>query len=613
MPEAHPEWFVVLPGDDPAARRAAAVLSAAFPGATVLARIGDRPWIMGRADRPVTTAHCGHAVAALIGIHPPGTGKLAAAVHRLRPGSGPGQLAAAFPGSFHVVLADHQGGTWVCGDAAGIRPVFTATIAGATVAGDHARILARATGNVRLDAGHLARYQLGPVPPLPLAENGTTPYLGVRAITPGAAVRIDAATGRANEHPWWSPPDDEHDLADSAEALRAAMDEAVRLRIDTYPNRPVGCELSGGMDSTALSALAYRHAGARLVNLTRLSMDPGNDDLRWASVARAAQPAADHLITRPGEIPGQLDGLSDASLVLDAPGPMVCSPARSTAWWNLAAGTGARLLLSGKGGDECTLTPLTYLSHARSRDRRTARRHVAGWAALWGTSRAAVAGLPEAGPYGRWLATCAAPDSTHRADWEAAPRLPQWLAPHARRAITEELADAASCARPLHDRPHQHTAVAAIRSLARLCRLQADAAASCGITMAYPYTDRAVIEAALACRAEARTSPYQLKPLATAAMRSHLPDAYLTRRTKGGYSADLAAGRRRHHATLVRVLTRDSALADLGIIDPPALAAAVRRWGTADPAQDLLMHLTLSAELFARTAGRPHPAFEEVA
>ncbi|MGW7294896.1 asparagine synthase-related protein [Streptomyces xiamenensis] len=556
------------------------------------------------------TAHCGDAVAALIGVHAVGRGRLAAAVHRLRPGAGPGRLAAAFPGSFHVVLANRQGGTWVCGDAAGMRPVFTNTLAGVTVAGDHARILAEAAGNVRLDAGHLARYMLGPVPPLPLAENGTSPYLGVRAVTPGAVARIDTETGQVTEHPWWNPPDDEHDQADAAEALGAALDEAVRLRIDAFPYSPVGCELSGGMDSTALSALAYRHAGARLVNLSRPSVDPGNDDLRWASVALDAQPEARHFIARPGEIPGQLDGLSETTFVApDAPGPTACSPARSTAWWNLAAGAGARLLFSGKGGDEHTLTPLTYLNSARSRDRRTARRHVGGWAALWGTSRSAVTKAARVGSYGEWLATCTDPEPAQRIGWEAVPRMPQWVTPDVRQAITEDLADAARTARPLHDRPHQHTAVAAIRALARLNRLQADAAASCGITMAYPYTDRTVIEAALSCRAEARTSPYEVKPLLAAAMRGQLPDAYLSRRTKGGYSADLEAGRRRHHATIARILTQDSALADLGVIDPPALASAVHRWGTADPAQDLLMHLTLSAELFARSAdpgpGRP--------
>lgn len=85
---------------------------------------------------------------------------------------------------------------------------------------------------------------------------------------------------------------------------------------------------------------------------------------------------------------------------------------------------------------------------------------------------------------------------------------------------------------PVHDRPHQHGAMAAVRAIARLNRLQADAALGFGVVMAYPYADRAVIDAALAVRAEDRTSPFAPKPLLTIAMRGIVPAANLARRTK---------------------------------------------------------------------------------
>ncbi|WP_275558398.1 asparagine synthase-related protein [Streptomyces sp. 5-6(2022)] len=605
------EWFAVLPGTSSAAQRATARLKAADPGAGVLARRGGQPWIIGRSTRALTVAHSAGRTAALIGSHNVGEGELAQA---LSPAAADGPVGALmrWAGSYHAVLATSDE-TWICGDVAGMRPVFWAECADVVLVGDHSRLLAEATGTVGIDTAYLALHLLGPVPPVALAELGTTVYQGVRAVPPGSALRV-GSDGHTMVRRWWRVPDDERALPEGAPVLRDALRRAIAVRTDG--ESVVGCELSGGADSTALSALAYAHVGGeRLLNLTRASADPGNDDLDWACRAAVSQPGARHDIVDVGTIPSQFAGL-ETPFALDAPSPSAASPCRAAFWWRHTASAGARVMLCGKGGDELMPTDLSYLAHARRRDRVTARRHVKGWAALWGVPTQQVkAQAADSGPYQRWLADCLTRDRDESFGWEAGPYVPPWLTGWARTMLADTLRVAAEDAEPLHERPHQHATMAAIRALARWNRLQADAAGPFGIQLVYPYADQQVIEAALATRAEARTSPFRNKPLLTAAMSGFVPAANLARRTKGGYSADTFRAARPARAMFAKLLSDDCELARSGLIEPNRLRTALRGWDRTDDRTDLLLHLTLMCEIWARTtSNRPFPApvpFEE--
>ncbi|WP_170837727.1 asparagine synthase [Streptomyces sp. TP-A0874] len=353
-------------------------------------------------------------------------------------------------------------------------------------------------------------------------------------------------------------PDDELELPEASAAFRETLVEAVGVR--TRGERHVACELSGGADSTTLSAIDYRQVGSRLVNLTRVPADPGNDDAGWARSAVAAQAGARHLLVELGQFPSQFAGLEKgASAFLDAPSPAAASPDRQTAWWRHTAGTGARVLLSGKGADELLMSPLSYLAHARRRDPQIARKHLAGWAALWGVSRKDIrhqAAHP--GPYRQWL-TALCSQGLPAVGWESGPHVPPWLTAPVRDALAEELAAAAAAAgSPLHERAHQHTTMVSLRAIARCNRIQADLAAWSGLKLGYPYTDFQVIEAALRCRAEQRISPYRLKPLLSEAMRGIVPDGNLNRRTKGGYNADTDRALERHRPVLAQLLGEES-------------------------------------------------------
>lgn len=88
----------------------------------------------------------------------------------------------------------------------------------------------------------------------------TTPLAAVRKLRPGCT--LVAGAGSVQEHVFWRFPEPqvtEPDLsiADWAERLLAKLDEAVRLRL--MSDVPLGSMLSGGLDSSIVTALMARH------------------------------------------------------------------------------------------------------------------------------------------------------------------------------------------------------------------------------------------------------------------------------------------------------------------------------------------------------------------
>ena len=87
-----------------------------------------------------------------------------------------------------------------------------------------------------------------------------TLFAGVHQLEPGCTLTWDGAlrVQRYWELPIAAPPVI-HDIADAAAQLRAALDQAVQVR--QVADAPVCVQLSGGLDSTAVAALAARRGG----------------------------------------------------------------------------------------------------------------------------------------------------------------------------------------------------------------------------------------------------------------------------------------------------------------------------------------------------------------
>lgn len=111
---------------------------------------------------------------------------------------------------------------------------------------------------------------------LPQNDTGTI-NRGIERVLPGHVAIFDGSGAR--QHRYWRPEElppirlacDE----DYADALRTLLDEAIRCRIGAA--RTVGCQLSAGLDSSSVAALAARQLSARGLPLIALTAVPVPD------------------------------------------------------------------------------------------------------------------------------------------------------------------------------------------------------------------------------------------------------------------------------------------------------------------------------------------------
>lgn len=448
-------------------------------------------------------------------------------------------------------------------------------------------------------------------------------YAGVGRV-PGGSV-LHAAAGSLRIEPARPPlPVAGRSLADGAALLRDALLDAVRERC---AGRQVSVDFSGGLDSTSVAILAAACSEQPVTAVAYHQPLAPAGDLPYATRYAALEPnlrlrvitGTEHTLPFAG-----LAGHGDTGQGHGGePHPGWLAAGRSLARLAVARGSEASLHLTGEGGDALLLPAPSYLGtlvrHGRAL---TLLRHSGGYARLRQEAAADLIGqavrLARTGP-GRALAGLAAEldGSRHRAGnwtglvawWPPAEPSAQWLTARVRRQLAEHIADPATArALPEHASPADLAALTDVRRAGDAQRQLRQLAAPLGLALHAPFLDDAVIRAALSVPAPVRADPRAYKPLLGAALHGLVPAEVLSRRTKGDYTAEDYAGVRAALPAL-RALLRDSRLADLGVIEPAAVLAAVDRMaaGVAVPLGPL--NTVLATESWLRGAhGRRRPA-----
>jgi asparagine synthase (glutamine-hydrolysing) len=170
---------------------------------------------------------------------------------------------------------------------------------------------------------------------------------GVREVLPGRILRLHP-NGSTSTESFWEPreevleaPADQH-----ARRLRALLEEATARRLPA--GEPVGVLLSGGIDSslvTALAAKAHDHA----VLSYSISFDgPTQNELAYSSLVATHCHTRHRVLVVPGEAVAAR--LADTVSLLDSPvGDPLTVPNLLLA--EAVAGDGLRVVLNGEGGD----------------------------------------------------------------------------------------------------------------------------------------------------------------------------------------------------------------------------------------------------------------------
>lgn len=172
-----------------------------------------------------------------------------------------------------------------------------------------------------------------------------TMWRGVRELRPGTALSLP--DGR--EHTFWEPreriEDPDAPLEAHAARLRAVLDDAVRVRLPS--SGPVGVYLSGGVDSSLVTAIAARHAPGPVHTYALHFGAPYPNELRFSGRVAEHCGTAHHVLEFPAATIRA--HLAESLAALDDPiGDPLTTP-------NLLLGRAAArdtgVVLNGEGGD----------------------------------------------------------------------------------------------------------------------------------------------------------------------------------------------------------------------------------------------------------------------
>jgi asparagine synthase (glutamine-hydrolysing) len=248
-------------------------------------------------------------------------------------------------GMFAIVIADTRRGlVHVIRDRVGIKPLYWAQ-QGTTVlfASEAKAFLAHPAFCAEIDPAEVDellafRYVAGEASLLK----------GVRHVKPGHHLTITPDGVR--EARYWSIPDHSEKLRlsreDAVDRLHHLLDRSVQSQLRSDVN--VGCQLSGGVDSSLVTVLAASHRGADVGAFSIVFDEPQFSEERWIFSAAATARADSHrFVFDEAAFIGALD---DASWHMDQP----ISHPNSLALWLLARRSRdhATVLLSGEGADE---------------------------------------------------------------------------------------------------------------------------------------------------------------------------------------------------------------------------------------------------------------------
>jgi asparagine synthase (glutamine-hydrolysing) len=233
-------------------------------------------------------------------------------------------------------------------DRVGIRPLFHATLPdGSLLFGSEMKALL-AHGALRAEIDPIA---LGQMASLWVTVPPRTSFKGVEEIPPGRMLILE--NGRRKEHRYWRhsfPAEHEYEERSFAywtEQVRATLHDAVRLQLRS--DVPVATYLSGGLDSSILTALVKRH---HINDLTTFSV--GFSDARFDERDYQRQMVA-HLGTdhRQIEVDGPDIGRAFTDVVWYSERPMMrTAPAPLLRLAGLVRESGIKVVLTGEGADE---------------------------------------------------------------------------------------------------------------------------------------------------------------------------------------------------------------------------------------------------------------------
>ncbi|MER7514006.1 asparagine synthase-related protein [Streptomyces lavendulae] len=517
---------------------------------------------------------------------------------------------ARLAGSF-VAVVRHGATVRVFGDRAGTHPVYwvldgelvwwsTSATALAALHGrtpEYGRLLTALTVRGVDHLGDSSLFQgVHRVPPGSALE-----------LAPGLPPRTVPVPGRRGELT----------VADAAPLLREALTTAVARRALSAIR--LSADLSGGVDSSSLTALAAARGPVLGITYTDPHMADSDDPLFAARVAAELPHLTHHVVHGGQQQVRHFDHLGDpeALPVTDSPSLSLGVLGLKAAHLAPAVSAGSRLHLTGRGGDDVLdgMAPMV-IDQYRAGHRRAA----AGRAWAFARSRRTAphrvlirAARTAAEPYPTAVAaladlmggTSALAPSRRRAPedllaWCSPLASAAWLTPAGRTSTASVLAGQAAVAAS-SERP------GLLRERISLERMGEEHATYDQISRQMwalpihaPFLDNTVVDVCHAVPGWERSMAGDYKPLARAALTGAVPDVLLLRRTKTHHTGGVHDGLRFNLPVLQRIIAK-SQLGGAGLIDATRASAELESGARGEPAFLYAVHLLVVTELWLST------------
>jgi asparagine synthase (glutamine-hydrolysing) len=250
-----------------------------------------------------------------------------------------------FRGMFSLGLYDARTGVlYLARDRVGIKPLYYCTFDGKMAfASELTALLELPWVERKIDPAAVAGYFRWQYVPTP-----ATIYRNIHKLEPGCYLAVDTRSGQVRKHRYWElkPGTARRDESSLLEELNALLDETIRMYVRS--DVPFGCFLSGGVDSSLVTALMSRHMSAPVETFSI-----GYREARVSELEHAG--AASRLIgTRHHEevVSPRLAADTLARLAGHFGEPFGDSSAIPTFHVSSIAAAHVKMVLSGDGGDE---------------------------------------------------------------------------------------------------------------------------------------------------------------------------------------------------------------------------------------------------------------------
>ena len=422
-----------------------------------------------------------------------------------------------------------------------------------------------------------------------IPESGTGSFFAnVNRVEPGCLITVSSAGLRTRR--WWRPdlsPLRSRSFDETVAALRDHLDTAVAARTRRI-NGGVGAHLSGGLDSTGVTATAARLLAPTGDSVTGFTAVPvaefanagtkGRflDEGPLAAVVAAAHSNITHVLIRAGEDSPFAD-LDRKAEIYERPVRNLCNATWGDAINEDAQARGLSVLLSGQAGNlsfshKGADSLATLLAHGRliglARQASAVRRHGMSYGAI--ASQTIGPFLPPA----MWrMLNRARGVRAELTDYSAIALTPEVRSHIARRSAELKL--------DFSYRPPRDAARARLWALKGVDTgtFVKGTLARWGLDLRDPTADRRLVEFCLTVAPEQFMAGGMPRALARHALADRLPSAVTQERRKGFQSADWFVGFDRARAALTDEIERIAASpAAAAIVDVPRLRRLIEEW-----------------------------------